>query len=63
MNLKKDQHLERHPPPRFGILRPCRECGAPMLLMSALTHSARLITKRYECYVCKKTEEITSSVN
>lgn len=55
-----DLHLELQPRQRFGLLRPCRECGAPMLLMSALSHRVGLLTKRYECYVCKKTEEIIS---
>lgn len=41
-----------------SIFRPCRECRAPMLLMAAIYHRAGFITKAYECYVCKKTEEI-----
>lgn len=61
--MKTDQHLKEQPLPRFGILRPCRECGAPMLLMSALSLRAGHVTKLYECCVCKKTEEITSPVH
>ena len=45
------------PSPRLIMLRPCNECDGPMLLMSA-QRRAGLITKQYECFICRKTEEV-----
>lgn len=57
--MSQDLHQSSQPQPAQPVmLRPCQECQAPMLLMSALFQRAGFVTKLYECYVCRKTEEI-----
>lgn len=56
--MSEHPHHAPQPPLPPDLLRSCTECHGPMLLMSALMQNHGFVTKLYECWICKKTEEI-----